>query len=272
MRAHYTEDSSNLKNNININFVYKPFFPKHDHDYWECFICMSGSYEQVINDEKHQFKHGDAVLIRSSDFHSIQATSDNSWHINIMFKEEYILNLINTISPKLLEKIKDFKTICFQFDEVDLSIVMDYVSLLIQNDEPLLDDQVLVTNLLVIKILNLIISTHNILVLNKPEWLVELIRKINQKENMWWGAKEVIQESMFSQTHLNRIFNEYFGCPITKYLTSVKINFAKNCLLHSYMNIEEISSLLGFSSVSHLNHIFKERTGLSPLQYRKRRE
>ena len=37
------------------------------------------------------------------------------------------------------------------------------------------------------------------------------------------------------------------------------------------MNIDEISTLLGFSSVSHLNHIFKEKTGMSPLQYRKRK-
>ena len=270
MISHYKDDCSNLENNVNVNFVYKPFFAMHNHDYWECFICMGGSFEQVFNGDMLEFKRGDAILVRPNDYHSIKSTSDSSWHINIMFKEEFIVNLINSLSPKLLEKLCDYKAIPFRLDDVDMSVVMDYISLLNQNLEPLLDDQVLVSNLLIIKILNIIINNNKIVVSNKPEWLVELTRKINLKENMWWSAKEVVKEASFSHTHLNRIFKEYFGCSISKYLTSVKINFAKDCLIHSDMNVDDIATLLGFNSVSHLNHIFKEQTGMSPLAYRKK--
>ena len=54
-----------------------------------------------------------------------------------------------------------------------------------------------------------------------------------------------------------------------EYLRRVKISFATDYLKHSSLSISEISSLLGFSSVSHLNHIFKEATGKTPLQFRK---
>lgn len=270
MKSYYKNDSSNFENNVNVNFVYKPNFPMHDHDYWECFICMGGSFEQVFNDKVMVFKRFDAILIRPSDHHSIKALSENSWHINIMFKEDFILNLINSLSDKLLSKFCAYHSIPFRLDDVEMSAVMDYVMLLNQNLELLLDDRTLVSNLLIMKILNIIINNYKIVVSNRPEWLVELIRKINLKENMWWSAKEVIQEASFSHSHLNRIFQEYFGCSITKYLTSVKVNFTKDCLIHSYMNIKQISKLLGFNSISHLNHIFKEQTGMSPLQYRKK--
>ena len=270
MTQHYIDDVRNVENNVNINFVYKPTYVMHDHDYWECFICMEGSFDQIVNGEKIKFKRGDAILIRPFDKHSIQATTDSSWHINIMFKESYVLNMLNTMSSKLAEKLQNYKSIPFQLDDIELGAVMNYISLLNENLEPLLDDRELVSSLLLTKLLNIIINSYRIIASNQPEWLVALTRKINLKENMWWGAKEVIQEASFSQTHLNRIFKECFNCSITKYLTSVKINFAKDCLIHSYMNIEEISTLLGFNSVSHLIHIFKEKTGMSPLQYRKK--
>ncbi len=54
-----------------------------------------------------------------------------------------------------------------------------------------------------------------------------------------------------------------------EYLTKVKISNAIDYLIHSDKTISEISYMLGYDSVSHLNHIFKEKNGISPLQFKK---
>jgi len=49
-----------------------------------------------------------------------------------------------------------------------------------------------------------------------------------------------------------------------------KIALAKNLLIYSPSSYGEIAATLGFSSQSHMGKHFKEITGMTPIQFRKR--
>lgn len=60
------------------------------------------------------------------------------------------------------------------------------------------------------------------------------------------------------------------GKIVSEYVLSIKINESKGLLKYSNKSISSISLYLGFSSQSHFNRTFKELTGLTPVEYRKK--
>lgn len=73
-----------------------------------------------------------------------------------------------------------------------------------------------------------------------------------------------------SQRHLNRKFHEVFGMSAQDFWISTRIQRACDALTSSSKNIAEISSEFGFCDQSAFSRQFRKRTGLAPLEYRRR--
>lgn len=72
-----------------------------------------------------------------------------------------------------------------------------------------------------------------------------------------------------SKAHIIREFTKSYGISPYNYLIEQKIAVAKKMLILHNMNIGEISSQLGFEDSNYFSKLFKKKTGMSPLQYRK---
>ena len=250
------------------NFIFHDFPELHNHEYWECFIVTQGSYIHKINKETIIVSSGDAFLIRPEDTHSIVQNSALASHLNIMFVSELIESMIDSYSPKLKESLLEKKFIRFFLNDIQIDKLKEHCTLLRQDDS-VIEDRDLVESILTTTILNHVIEQLALLANNKPKWLMNLIDRINRQENLSWSVKDVINEASYSHSHLTREFKRILGCTIVEYLTKVKIAAATEYLIHSDKSISEISYMLGYDSVSHLNHIYKEKMGISPLRYRK---
>lgn len=66
-----------------------------------------------------------------------------------------------------------------------------------------------------------------------------------------------------------RSFKQYMGVPPQKYLTSIRINKAKELLESTNCPVSEIGSIVGYDNPLYFSRIFKKQTGLSPATYRK---
>jgi len=55
----------------------------------------------------------------------------------------------------------------------------------------------------------------------------------------------------------------------TEYLITMRLNYAKELLKYTDESINEITFFCGMNNVSHFINLFKEREGMTPLQYRK---
>lgn len=81
--------------------------------------------------------------------------------------------------------------------------------------------------------------------------------------------EEIAKEINFSKSQMTREFRKYYGVTPYKYLLDRKIDIAKQLLLSTSMRVSEISEALGFVDAYYFSDIFKTKTGLSPMAYKR---
>ena len=67
-----------------------------------------------------------------------------------------------------------------------------------------------------------------------------------------------------------RSFKRYTGVTPLQYITTIRINKAKELLKDSGYSIQEIGSLVGYDNQLYFSRMFKKQTGCSPSQYREK--
>lgn len=72
-----------------------------------------------------------------------------------------------------------------------------------------------------------------------------------------------------SKNHFMILFKEHTGRSAIDYIINMRIDTAKNLLKKTTYTINEISSKVGFNNPLYFSRKFKERTGISPSEYKK---
>jgi YesN/AraC family two-component response regulator len=79
---------------------------------------------------------------------------------------------------------------------------------------------------------------------------------------------DVAKVSHLSISRLAHIFKEQMGVTVVDYLTSVRIERAKQLLLATEQNCTEICFQVGYNNQSYFTRTFKELVGMTPLHFR----
>ncbi len=66
-----------------------------------------------------------------------------------------------------------------------------------------------------------------------------------------------------------RSFKQYMGLTPMQYITSIRINKAKELLKNTNCSIQEVSTLSGYENPLYFSRIFRKYTGFSPSRYRR---
>ncbi len=121
--------------------------------------------------------------------------------------------------------------------------------------------------------------------------LVEILSRLQKAEHMSAHSEEVIKLKGYLDANLNRIvsgkelasaifrstdyclklFQKEFGTTPYAYQIERKIQAARTLLSDTNMSIGDIAETLGYSDMHYFSNLFKQKTGLRPLQYRKLR-
>ncbi len=75
-----------------------------------------------------------------------------------------------------------------------------------------------------------------------------------------------------SETHFRRIFSEYTGMSPLEYINLVRVQSACNYLKNTDETMADIAAKCGFTTLSTFNRNFRNITGVSPSEWRKRPE
>lgn len=81
-------------------------------------------------------------------------------------------------------------------------------------------------------------------------------------------ASDLAAFAGYSEYYLTRKFKEETGYFINDYIKAVKVERAKVLLSSSDHSVQEISNQLGFSNRSYFSQVFRELTGLTPVNFR----
>jgi AraC-like DNA-binding protein len=74
-----------------------------------------------------------------------------------------------------------------------------------------------------------------------------------------------------SRFYFCKLFKAATGSTFTRYVSAVRIERARLLLLNQSLRVTEIAFDVGFRSLTHFNRVFRNVTGCSPTEYRRRR-
>jgi len=119
-----------------------------------------------------------------------------------------------------------------------------------------------------------VMLTSHILTKNmiKPDYdytTETIIRYINENlaENL--SISSLCTALNLSKNVLYEQISQAFGCTVNEYITDCRIRLAKEMLLHTTEPIGSICEQTGIMNDTYFCRLFKKKTGLTPLQYRK---
>ena len=80
---------------------------------------------------------------------------------------------------------------------------------------------------------------------------------------------ELCRVSGYSKSALIREFRVYTGQTPMDYIADLRINAVKKLLTNERLTLREIAARCGFANEFYLSRVFKERTGVSPSEFRR---
>lgn len=91
---------------------------------------------------------------------------------------------------------------------------------------------------------------------------------ISSNLNEQFSIKKLSKKVLLNDTVLKKEFKRIFNSTISEFSTSMRMNKAKELLLHTTKPIYEISDIVGYKNPTHFSAAFKKNSSLTPKQYR----
>ena len=101
-----------------------------------------------------------------------------------------------------------------------------------------------------------------------PPLVAEAVAAIHEGYAGVYGVEEISAQLGVSKSHLVRVFGAAMGVTPGQYLTRVRVDAARQMLLHPEYTLDVVASLCGFSGANYLCKVFKKETGCTPAAWR----
>jgi len=83
------------------------------------------------------------------------------------------------------------------------------------------------------------------------------------------NVDDMARTAMFSKFHFSRLFQRVTGLPPGRFLSALRLQYAKQLLVTTSLNVGDISHTVGYNSIGTFSSRFSGSVGLSPSQYRR---
>ncbi len=83
------------------------------------------------------------------------------------------------------------------------------------------------------------------------------------------SVKELAEKGDMSEVYLRKLFSAKYGVSPSQYITSVRIEKAKELMKYPFLSLEDCALKSGFSSLQYFCRVFKKTVGVTPYKYRK---
>lgn len=102
-----------------------------------------------------------------------------------------------------------------------------------------------------------------------PSYIADMKRSFDTAYNEAYSLDALSAKYQVNKYRLCREFSKYYEDTPLQYLNKVRIEKAKELLLHSDEKVGGIGQLVGIENTNHFIRLFKEKTGFTPLVYRR---
>ena len=112
-------------------------------------------------------------------------------------------------------------------------------------------------------------NTSSILGTNASRPISKAIKTINDSFMLPITMKQIAHESGMSESGFSQAFKKSIGISPKNYLTTLRMEYAKNMLIDQ--NVTETALDLGYEYASRFIDVFRKKYGMTPLQYKRRK-
>lgn len=213
--------------------------------------------------EKRRLKAGSVFMLFPGEWHNYKPDENTGWEVWwVGFKGTIVDNLIN---EKFFLKTSPIFKIGFNDEVVQL-----FHKILGVANEGNMGFQQLAASMVLLILGYLSYTNKNIQFADKG-----IVNKVNEAkvimtENPKTSPQDVAKLLNISYSGFRKIFRKYTGMSPSQYCIQQKIYRSKEFLISTDKSIMEISDILQFDSTYYFSTSFKNKTGMSPTEFRKK--
>lgn len=248
----------------------------HRHDYYEIFLVVSGAMDHMVNHFRQHVIEGSLVFVRPDDVHYYERDlSCDCQFINLGFPMHTAEALFTYLGHGLHAErlLRAEVSPCVQLSRCESNEVMTMLEDFdeAQRSKPPETARMKLRAML-IDIFSTYFSPDSSERKNtKPSWLVTVCREMQRKENLAEGIAAMVRISGLTHEHLCRQFKQHMKVTPGDYVGSLRMHYARNLLEETDEKIICIAMEVGYDSLSHFYHVFRDEYGISPACCRKQR-
>lgn len=251
-------------------------YPNHHHEFAEISLITSGQGTEIVNGAEHRLKPGSICLLPPYHLHALKLDPGQPLHkfccmfdMNLLFQPEFaevgpwLVKLSDEMTPfydLAAEPFEALKAVLF-------ALCAEYAA-----------DSIGKQGFMRIKLLEAIYlffrhhpgfaALDRSVDPHPEEW--DYVKYVNTHFMEELSLEEVAGKFGVSVFVVRNAFKRLLGKNFLEYLHQLRIRRASSLLSATDMSVAEIAYDVGFSSLRSFTRVFKEMTGMSATDYRKR--
>lgn len=244
----------------------------HRHDYYELIYLEKASQSHFVEGKTVQIPQRSLIFIRPNDLHALyNPKKQNAVLHHLAFTEKFANSLFSFLDtdltwlvqaefpPYVILNAEEAQQILSLFKELEeLPKQTDFVRF------------VTARRILVQIFSQYLLYASMPLKQTSPQWLEEARRVMHYPENFSQGLERMVQLSGRTKEHLCRSMRKYYGTSASEFINDLRLTYIANQLVNSDAHILDLCYDSGFSNLSWMYTLFKQKYGCSPAAFRKK--
>lgn len=249
---------------------------KHWHNTCEIYYMRAGERYYFIKDRVFHVRKGDLVFIAESVLHRTSVCGQAEHERVLINFDRNLIAPYAADEPQLIEAPFGEESCLVRLSPREQIAAEQLLEqMLEERSEPRWADGIMLQSLLV-QLLALAVramrasgAPSSVYVSPRHRKISEVVDYINRHYAEPLRLDQLADRFYVSPFHLSRMFKETTGFTFIEYLNHVRVKEAQGLLRRSKDRVLTIAGRVGFDSISHFGRVFKQLTGITPLQYRK---
>ena len=247
--------------------------PPHKHSFWEAVIVLMGESVHEVNKHSFNLGEGDMLVMKPGDSHNYKIkTPSNYLHFDLYLTSAAIKNAGDYYNIDFSSMAETTAPIKLEFDTRERQMIGDKLKqlLIIQNSTSEAQHAEILYRYLVAQLVEKYCYVIYKKEQNIPAWYTKLNVAMNDPSVLQSSVENLAHIVNFSHGYLCKIFKNYTGERLIDYFTKMKLDYSKTLMYNPQLNLLQISSMIGYDSVSHYIRVFKKFNSMTPQVYRKK--
>lgn len=251
----------------------------HWHKEMELIYIREGCGLCQLNKEVLKIQEGDILLINSGMLHHLKSDRRKILHfVSVVFDLSYLSGMPGDLcQEKIIDQLMDNQAQFIHIIHPEDKGYTDILYLLFQiyNCHRKKEDYFYVRlKGLFYQLFYQMLSLNYIIPANPQERrnlssIKDVLRYMNEHYKEPLNASELAAMSNYNESYFMKLFKQYTGKTLVKYMTELRLEKAHHLLKHSSLSITEIALETGFNGTSYFIKKFQEAYGMSPQKFRR---